>query len=47
MKYKNKTTGFILNTPCECKGQDWEILSPEPKKTAEKVDSEKPKRTKK
>lgn len=51
MKYRNKTTGFILNTPCECKGEDWELLSPTPKISAEKVEEEaeeKPKkRTKK
>lgn len=47
MKYRNKKTGFILNTECECKGEEWECLTPHP--TIEpKVEEEKPKkRTKK
>lgn len=48
MTYKNTKTGFVFNSPCELKGEDWVTLNPSP--VNEKEVEEKPvksKRTKK
>lgn len=30
MRYKNSKTGYIFDTECEIKGQDWVKLDPDP-----------------
>lgn len=44
MKYKNTKTGFVFDSPCELKGEDWVKLSPSPVK--EEKTEDKPVRTK-
>ena len=35
MKYKNTKTGFVFETSCELKGEDWVALNPSPSKSKE------------
>lgn len=45
MKYKNTKTGFVFETPCKLKGQDW-VEMPSPSLVKEK-EEKKPVRAKK
>lgn len=45
MKYQNTITGYVLDTICEIKGQNWVKLDSAPSVVAE-VKEEKPKRKK-
>lgn len=51
MKYRNIKTGFVFESDTECKGEDWEALSPSPKvapvQQPDVEDKPKPKRVKK
>lgn len=50
MKYRNIKTGFEFESDSECKGEDWESLSPSPVAPVQQPDEEvktKPKRTRK
>ena len=46
MTYKNRRTGFVFDSPCEVKGEEWECLTPSSLKKEEDKPV-KPKRIKK
>lgn len=48
MKYQNTKTGFVFDTPCELKGEDWVLLPGPSSKVKEKENKPvKPKKEKK
>lgn len=47
MKYINTKTGAVVESSCECFGEDWELVAPDPKPVKQGPEKPKQKRTKK